>query len=302
MIQSDPTMPRSFGTLARRKALNLLARTRQMWRVNFTVRTEMAGRPLRIPVVYGQGLTNLAFLEPGIFGAFGRLFKLRTGTFFDVGVNVGQTLLKVKVLDPDRPYVGFETNPRCCQYVEELIRVNRFSGCTVIPAGLADRNGLVTLYLRSNVSLDPMATMISDFGDEAASFRPQYAAVCRGDDAAARVKIDRLAVIKIDTEGAELEVLSGLAETIGRHRPFIVCEILPVGDARLPVGQIRLERQQKVQQLLREWEYDLFRLHSDVRLQAMKDIGVHDDLALSNYVFAPCEQRDDIARSFAIGE
>lgn len=294
-------MPRSLGTAARRKALHLLARTRQMWRVNFTVRTEMAGRPLRIPIIYGQGPQNLGFLEPGIFGAFERLFKLRAGAFFDVGVNVGQTLLKVKVLDPDRPYIGFETNPRCCQYVEELIRVNRFAACTVIPVGLGDRNGLVTLYLRSNVSLDPMATTISDLSGDAASLRRQYAAVCRGDDVAAAVNVDTLAVVKIDTEGAELEVLTGLAETVGRFRPFIVCEILPVGDERLPVGQIRLERQRKVQALLREWEYDLFRLHEDARLQAMEDIGVHDDLALSNYLFVPVEQRHDVVRSFAIG-
>ena len=49
MNRSDPTMPRSFGTTARREALHLLALTGQMWRVNFTIRTTMAGRPLRIP-------------------------------------------------------------------------------------------------------------------------------------------------------------------------------------------------------------------------------------------------------------
>jgi FkbM family methyltransferase len=293
-------MPRSFGTLARREALHLLALTGQMWRVNFTIRTEMAGHPLRIPVVYSQGPQNLAFLEPGIFGAFERLFKLRAGTFLDVGVNVGQTLLKVKVLDPPRRYVGFETNPRCCQYVEELIKVNRFEACTVVPAGLSDRNGLVSLYLRSNVSVDPSATTVGDVCDDLASLRRQHAAVCRGDDVAADVCLDPLAVVKIDTEGAELEVLRGLSETIGRCRPFIVCEILPVGDERLSAGQTRLARQRTVQALLKDWRYEVFRLHADTRLEATGEIGVHDDLALSNYVFAPEEERGAVAQSFAM--
>ena len=300
MTTTEPVMPRSFGTLARRKLLHLLARTRQLWRVNFTVRTEMAGQPLQVPVLFGQGPQNLAFLEPGLFGAFERLLKLRSGTFVDVGVNLGQTLLKVKVLDRDRRYVGFETNPRCCQYVEELIKVNGFPGCTIVPAGLADRNGLLTLYLRPNVSLDPMATIISDFAEGGAPARRQAAAVFRGDDVAESVEAGEVAIIKIDTEGAELEVLRGLADTIARHRPFIICEVLPVGDPGSTVGRLRLTRQDDLQALVRTWRYDVFRLHADARLEKIEDIGVHDDLALSNYLFAPSEQAAAVARSFIV--
>ena len=300
MTTTEPVMPRSFGTLARRKLLHLLARTRQLWRVNFTVRTEMAGQPLQVPVLFGQGPQNLAFLEPGLFGAFERLLKLRSGTFVDVGVNLGQTLLKVKVLDRDRRYVGFETNPRCCQYVEELIKVNGFPGCTIVPAGLADRNGLLTLYLRPNVSLDPMATIISDFAEAGAPARRQAAAVFRGDDVAESVEAGEVAIIKVDTEGAELEVLRGLAGTIARHRPFIICEVLPVGDPGSMVGRLRLTRQDDLQALVRTWRYDVFRLHADARLEKIEDIGVHDDLALSNYLFAPSEQAAAVARSFIV--
>jgi len=300
MTTTEPVMPRSFGTLARRKLLHLLARTRQLWRVNFTVRTEMAGQPLQVPVLFGQGPQNLAFLEPGLFGAFERLLKLRSGTFVDVGVNLGQTLLKVKVLDRDRRYVGFETNPRCCQYVEELIKVNGFPGCTIVPAGLADRNGLLTLYLRPNVSLDPMATIISDFAEAGAPARRQAAAVFRGDDVAESVEAGEVAIIKIDTEGAELEVLRGLVDTIARHRPFIICEVLPVGDPGSTVGRLRLTRQDDLQALVRTWRYDVFRLHADARLEKIEDIGVHDDLALSNYLFAPSEQAAAVARSFIV--
>ena len=175
-------MPRTLGTTARRELLHLGALTKQLWRINFTVRAEIAGQSLRIPILYGQGPQNFALLEPGIFGAFERLFALRSGTFIDVGVNVGQTLLKVKVLDRGRAYVGFETNPRCCQYVEELIRVNRFTDCTLVPAGLSDRSGLTRLWLRANVSFDPAATTIDDVCDAPESLHAQWAAICRGDD------------------------------------------------------------------------------------------------------------------------
>lgn len=282
----------------RRECLHLLARTGQLWRVNFAVDARIDGRAVRVPVLYGQGPQNLALLEPGLLTAFKRLFALAPGAFVDVGMNAGQTLLKVKVADPARQYVAFETNPRCCQYVDELVRVNRFDGCTIVPAGLSDRSGLVRLWLRQNVGFDPAATTVDDVWDDAGSRRPQYAAVYRGDDVLPTLGLDRIAVIKIDTEGAELEVLSGLSATIARCRPFVVCEILPVGDAATAPGRRRLERQQAVHATLREWNYGLFRLHADAHLETIADIGVHDDLALTNYLLVPGEAMALVAGSW----
>lgn len=39
--------------------------------------------------------------------------------------------------------------------------------------------------------------------------------------------LDRLDFIKIDVEGAQLQVLEGAAETIARTRPVIQCELHP---------------------------------------------------------------------------
>jgi FkbM family methyltransferase len=289
-----------LGTRLRRELLHLLALSGQLWRVNFSVSAAIAGRRLRIPVLFGQGPQNLALLEPGIFEALKKILALRSGPVFDVGVNVGQTLLKIKALDWNREYVGFEINPRCCQYVDTLIAANRFPACTIVPAGLSDRNGLTTLWLRRNVSLDPAATTIGDVCDEPEALRPQCAAVCRGDDAAAALNVQALAAIKIDTEGAELEVLRGLAHTVERCRPFIICEILPVGDGAHPAGHARLTRQHAVQALLTDWHYVLFRLRSDATLEPVADIGIHRDLDLTNYLMVPEEQSHVVAQTFAI--
>ena len=300
MNRTDPALRRSLGTRVRRELLHLLALSGQLWRVNFSVAAAIAGRRMRIPVLFGQGPQNLALLEPGIFDAFEKILALRPGPVFDVGVNVGQTLLKIKALDRTREYVGFEINPRCCQYVDTLIEANRFTACTIVPAGLSDRNGLTTLWLRRNVSLDPSATTIGDVCDEAETLRPQCGAVCRGDEAAAALNVQALAAIKIDTEGAELEVLRGLAHTIETFRPFIICEILPVGDAGSPAGQTRLHRQTAVQALFAGWHYLLFRLHADATVEPVEEIGIHGDLDLTNYLVIPEEQLHIVAQTFAI--
>jgi FkbM family methyltransferase len=269
-----------------------------MWRVNFSVKASIAGRRVRIPVVFGQGPQNLALLEPGIFGALERILPLRAGAVLDVGMNVGQTLLKIKVIDAARAYVGFDTNPRCCQYVDELIAVNRFADCTIVPAGLSDRNGLATLWLRRNVSLDPSATTVDSVCDDPETLRRQCAAVCRGDDVVAGLHLEAVAVIKIDTEGGELEVLQGLASTIARCRPFVICEILPVGDGATAAGRVRFTRQRAVEALLRACNYQTFRLFSDTAIARVEDIGVHDDLELTNYLLVPDEQAGLMSRTF----
>jgi methyltransferase FkbM-like protein len=89
------------------------------------------------------------------------------------------------------------------------------------------------------------------------------------------LNIDAVAIIKIDTEGGELEVLRGVAATIARCRPFIVCEILPVGDATSPAGRARLSRQEAVQALLQTTNYRIFRLFSNASIAEVHDIGVH---------------------------
>jgi FkbM family methyltransferase len=299
MNRTDPALPRSLGTRLRRELLHLLARSGQLWRVNFSVAAAIAGRRVRIPVLFGQGPQNLALLEPGIFEALKKILAMRPGAVFDVGVNAGQTLLKIKALDWTREYVGFEISPRCCHYVDTLIEANHFASCTIVPAGLSDRSGLATLWLRSTVSLDPAATTVGDVCDGAEALRPQCAAVCRGDDAVAALNVQALAAIKIDTEGAELEVLRGLARTIERFRPFIICEMLPVGDAARPAGQARWHRQHAVQALLADWNYVLFRLHSDATLEPIEDIGIHHDLDLTNYLVVPEEQSHVVTWTFA---
>jgi hypothetical protein len=156
------------------------------------------------------------------------------------------------------------------------------------------------LWLRRTVSLDPSATTINEVADDTNDLRPQCAAVCRGDDVVEALRIEAVAAIKIDTEGAELEVMRGLADTIGRFRPFVICEILPVGDVTHPAGRARLARQRAVQALLTDRDYVLFRLHADGALEQVADIGIHDDLALTNYLAVPASARNAVDAAFIV--
>lgn len=48
-----------------------------------------------------------------------------------------------------------------------------------------------------------------------------------------RLKLRRIDLIKIDVEGAELQVLEGSIETLHKYKPWLVVEVFPSNIARL---------------------------------------------------------------------
>lgn len=280
------------------RALRLLDNWRQLWRLNFCVHARFAGTKLKVPIVFGEGRQNLAQLEWWLLESLGRLFALRDGAFLDVGVNVGQTLLKAKALDRGRPYYGFEPNPRCCQYVEQLIRANRFPRCVLVPAGLSRRCGLAELKWTVESDVDSRASLVEGFWPDTSNLDTRYVTVVDGDAAIDQMSIRSIAVIKIDVEGAELDVVAGLERTLRREQPYVICEILPVVDAATVYGRQRLARQEELLEIFARIGYRLYRVHTDATTEPVHDIDVHADLDLSNYIAVPDAGRPSFEAAF----
>jgi FkbM family methyltransferase len=78
-----------------------------------------------------------------------QLLPTREGLFIDVGVNLGQTLVKVKDIDPERSYLGFEPNPSCVAFTERMIPALGLRNCRTVPAGLSSETGIVELAMIS---------------------------------------------------------------------------------------------------------------------------------------------------------
>src|SRR3954454_17062558 len=88
-----------------------LLRAGQLWRVNFSVAGQLAGGRGLVPLLGGVGWEHLRMREVWLFHLLEWAMSVRGGAVVDVGVNVGQTVLKVRMARPDREYVGFEPNP-----------------------------------------------------------------------------------------------------------------------------------------------------------------------------------------------
>ena len=139
----------------------------------------------------------------------------------DIGANIGYlTMLLASLVTPSGRVMAVEPNPENTKLLEASRRVNGFDHVLVIQAAAGRQTALLAL----NVSYSNGMTgeLPSDL-DAIFASRP---VPCFALDAI--LPKDRpINLIKIDAEGAELNALIGLSETIDRDRPVIVSEFSP---------------------------------------------------------------------------
>ncbi|GHJ43489.1 hypothetical protein Cs7R123_08310 [Catellatospora sp. TT07R-123] len=175
--------------------------------------------PARLLVPRYLAADGLAGYEPSALACFLAATDVAgPGAVYDVGANVGIYAALAGAMT-DRPVVAFEPYPLLVDVARRLAEDNGL-GYTTETLALGARAGTATLYL-------------SDRSDSSNSLHAGF----RTSSHQLEVPVDTLdsyvrrtgavpAVIKVDTETSEPSVLAGAAETIMRHRPWVLCEVL----------------------------------------------------------------------------
>ena len=155
------------------------------------------------------------FYEPEELAMIGRHFT-PGGTFLDVGANIGNHTIYAALFLRARQVIPIEPNPDAIQILQINIDLNRLHSIVdtaYLGYGLAERKERAaigrtiqwnlggTTLVRDPAGAIPLAT-----GDELLDDRP-------------------VEFIKVDVEGMELQVLSGLTRTIERYRPNLFVEV-----------------------------------------------------------------------------
>ena len=141
---------------------------------------------------------------------------------------------------------------------------------------------------------DAGATVNAEHGDPQRYRFSQHVAVFRGDAALRELDVRDVALIKIDVEGSEYEVVVGLHGTIRQSRPFVICEILPVYDETSEKGLRRRRRVDEMLFMFKELDYRLFLIAHDGGLMPLASIETHSDLSTVDYLLAPSEYGDKL--------
>lgn len=258
---------------------------------NRSYRERAFGRSFVVPIINGR---KTYISEHWMAEMIAHLFEVAPGAFIDVGVNLGQTLLKVAAADPSRRYIGFEPNPACADYSTELIRANQLP-YTLIPAGLGSTACVAQLQFYRQEDTDPSASLVAGFRDNRVASKAVV--VLSLAELPKELVPDEVAIVKIDVEGGEADVLEGIKPLLRKQRPFVLVEILPAYTAD---NLSRIERQHQIERTLSEADYKMFRIRRDAAerfraIEAITTIGIQDDLALSDYLMVPSERMASLA-------
>lgn len=237
---------------------------------------KVGNKTFRVPIHKGVGFSNFVHSElwmDELLKAFGS----DKTKFLDVGMNVGQTLLKWKAIYPKAAYIGFEPNPNCTAYLKKLIKENNFD-CQVYPYAVDVIGQERQLYLPTRDKGDSSASMLENFRENNLSHIQIKTTSFKNEN------LSEFDLVKIDVEGAELFVLKSLFEVC--QNAIIICEILPVYSND---NKDRLERQQQIEAILKKHDYLIFRIlkTSNAQLELIQEIGIHSELSKSDYVFVP---------------
>jgi FkbM family methyltransferase len=159
-----------------------------------------------------------AFLKPG-------------DTFVDVGGNKGDfALLAAKIAGTTGQVVCIEPEPTNSSWISRSIGLNGYTNIRLCTLALSDRDGESLLHLGAKSGLHTLLTGAPD--REHGSLKVKTRSL---DSLLQELGTKSVKILKIDVEGAELQVLQGAAETIRANRDIILLlDVHPLLGVSLP--------------------------------------------------------------------
>lgn len=185
------------------------------------------GEPLG-KVLFWRGLDSF---EPGsaaVFTALARDAKV----FIDVGAYSGLYTLLATTVNRACKVCCFEPVPALRAWLYGNLELNGVEDRVRIVAAAASERpeGTVDFHVSSN-AYSPGSSLLRDFGRE--QRRVVSVPTLSLDRYVMQENLTGVDLIKIDTEGAELQVLQGALELLKAQRPAVLCEILEDGRGHL---------------------------------------------------------------------
>jgi FkbM family methyltransferase len=171
-----------------------------------------------------EDVIGKTILKEGIYDRTGLYFiekilsQLPSPIVFDIGASIGNHALRMALYS--KMVYLFEPQTELAQHLATTQRLNQLTNWKIFNLGLSDENKTLTLYknLISNIETSFVAELKGkDFSTEEASVRI-------GDEIVHENALTQLDFIKIDVEGFEAPVLTGLKNSILKFRPLIFME------------------------------------------------------------------------------
>jgi len=208
------------------------------------------------------------FLQPGM-------------TFLDIGAYHGlYSIVATKKLGQGGRVVAFEPSPRERRRTRLHLRHNGIDSVKIEPYALAAEQGVASLA----VVVEGFTTMNSLRPPPIDHPTKQVTVETMSLDAYLRREhIDSVDLVKIDTEGGELDAFRGADRLLSRTRPLIICEVLDL------VTRSWGHPASDIMKLLRTYDYEWFDVLADG--STLPHYPREEYLGVKNYLAVPREKK-----------
>jgi FkbM family methyltransferase len=179
------------------------------------------GKGLKFNAAKGNPNTALGIYELPVQEALSTCLK-PGDTFYDIGANVGFfTVIAAKLVGSVGKVYAFEPDKHNAAAVRHNVKLNNFNNISVWEKAVADTSGKGELLL-ARYSGGHTLSVIDRPRDLAGSTTVKVVSI---DDLIEQQQLTPPTVVKIDVEGAEIEVLWGMLQTIKKYQPTIIYEV-----------------------------------------------------------------------------
>ena len=208
-----------------------------------------------VPVGHGQGLKfdlrhlrldhahlgsiATGWLETSVQEAMVR--HLGAGdVLYDIGANLGFfSLLGARLAGPQGHVYALEPAPENAVAIRRHAELNHVVNLSVLEQAAAAESGRGRLQLVDDRSW----SKLEGYGEHPGTERVVGVELVAIDELLGSGQLRPPTLVKIDVEGAELAVLEGMAATLERHRPAVICEL---HDTHAPFTAFMTERGYRV--------------------------------------------------------
>lgn len=149
--------------------------------------------------------------------------------FFDIGAHFGlYTFLAAPLIGSSGHIYSFEPQSLLCHHMNKTCITNKYSDrITIECAAVTDQHhsNVMLYYDNENMDLELTSIFQHEWLDTMSGVNVQTIAI---DQYAIEKNIEHIDIMKIDVEGAEIQVLSGMNKLLKENPPsLIIAEVLP---------------------------------------------------------------------------